>query len=162
MALPSVVTMGSAAFVLAAGLGYVAISSASADNSAGAPASQADPGPSFVQPVKHVPAPQHSAKTTKPTVNRHPNVVPKVLVAVYNNTTITGLAQSKATILEGAGWHVAATDNWHGLIPADTVYYPDGMRPAAVKLAKVLHIDRLRPAVTPMQFDRLTVILATG
>ena len=45
---------------------------------------------------------------------------------------------------------------------SDTVYYPPQLRPAAVKLAKVLHITRLRPAIAPMQFDRLTVIIATG
>ena len=52
--------------------------------------------------------------------------------------------------------------NWYGHIPADTVYYPPHLRAAAKKLAHTLHITRLRPAVAPMQFDRLTVILATG
>ena len=88
--------------------------------------------------------------------------MPDVLVAVYNNTGITGLAAQKAAVLEGAGWKVAATDNWYGSIPADTVYYPPQLHGAAVKLAKVLHITRLRPAVAPMQFDRLTVILSSG
>jgi hypothetical protein len=81
-----------------------------------------------------------------------------VLVEVYNNSGIGGLAAEKAALLEGAGWNVAATDNWYGNIPANTVYYPPHLRAAALRLAKTLGVQRLQPAVAPMQFDRLTVI----
>ena len=88
--------------------------------------------------------------------------MPHVLVVLFNNTGVTGLAQSKAAFLRGAGWSVVATDNWYGKIPANTVYYPPQLRGAAVQLARVLHIGRLHAAVSPMQFDRLTVIYANG
>jgi hypothetical protein len=159
VALPSVVTIGSLAFVVAAGVGYAATLSASASPSS-PPASQSSTSHiRFPAAVKPIPTPQHASSTPP---KHRPDVIPHVLVVVYNNTGITGLAASKAAILEGAGWNVASTDNWYGSIPANTVYFPPQMRPAAAKLAKVLHITRLRPAVSPMQFDRLTVILATG
>lgn len=155
MALPSAVTLGSLAFVLAAGVGYVALSAASADPAA--PRAQVA-SPPVAAPVKPISVPDHSATT-------HPapkvDAVPDVLVVVFNNTGVSGLAEEKAAVLQGAGWSVAATDNWYGSIPADTVYYPPALHAAAVKLAKVLHISRLHTAVAPMPFDRLTVIIAT-
>ncbi len=158
MALPSVVTLGSMAFVVAAAAGYVVISTGG-DGSARAqppPHHVVRPTPSqstpTVSPVTHAP-PRH---------HRKPDVVPSVLVVVFNNTSVPGLADDKAAILRGAGWNVAATDNWYGNIPEDTVYYPPQLRADAVKLAKVLRITRLHTAVAPMQFDRLTVIIASS
>jgi hypothetical protein len=159
MAMPSAVTIGSLAFVLAAGVGYVVVSAASADQ--GATPSVAPPTHSTqvtVTPSKPVATPDHS----EPPAHRKPDAVPHVLVVVFNNTGVSGLAEQKAAILQGAGWQVAATDNWYGDIPADTVYYPPALRKEAGQLAKVLHITRLHPAVAPMQFDRLTVIIATA
>lgn len=157
MALPSAVTLGSLAFVVAAGAGYVAISAASAD-SAAAPPDHHVSGPVVAAPSKPISRPEHSS----PPHQAKADAVPHVLVVVFNNTGISGLAAKEAAVLQGAGWRVAATDNWYGNIPADTVYYPPALRTDAVKLAKVLHIARLRPAVAPMQFDRLTVIIATS
>jgi len=88
--------------------------------------------------------------------------VPAVLVEVYNNSGISGLAADKAAALQNAGWNVAATDNWYGDIAANTVYYPDGLRLQGSRLAKELRITRLRPSVSPMQFDRLTVIFTSA
>jgi hypothetical protein len=85
--------------------------------------------------------------------------VPKTLIDVFNNSGIADLAAQKANFLAGAGWNVAATDNWYGDIPVDTVYYPPRLRDDAATLAKAMHIKRLHAAVAPMQFDRLTVIL---
>lgn len=87
--------------------------------------------------------------------------MPPVLVEVFNNSGVTGLAAAKAALLQGAGWNVAATDNWYGNIPANTVYYPAKLEADARKLAKTLHVTRLRPAVSPMRFDRLTVIFTS-
>lgn len=84
---------------------------------------------------------------------------PEVYVEVYNNTTISGLAASTAAQLQDGGWQVVGVDNWHGDIPASTVYYPDGMSGEANQLAQALGITRVRGAVAPMKFDRLTVIL---
>lgn len=157
MALPSVVTLGSLAFVLAAGAGYVVISTASADS---APlTSQHVVGPPSASPAKPITSPHGaSSRHSRPTAHS----VPSVLVVLFNNTGVTGVAEKKAAILEGAGWNVAATDNWYGKIPADTVYYPPQLKADAVKLAKVLDITRLHAAVAPMQFDELTVIISNG
>jgi len=76
--------------------------------------------------------------------------------------TVLRRAEQAADVLRGAGWNVSATDNWYGNIPADTVYYPPALHDAAVKLAKVLHIERLHTAVAPMRFDRLTVIMVSS
>lgn len=158
MALPSAVTIGSAAFVLAAAVGYGALSGATAPPAAASGSHQhAIHTPTLPPASKPIPTPQHASTPAKPR-----DIVPNVLVVVFNNTGIQGLAAEKAKVLEGAGWTVAATDNWYGDIPADTVYYPPRLHGAAIKLAAFLHIQRLRPAVAPMQFDRLTVILASG
>ena len=82
-----------------------------------------------------------------------------VLVEVYNNSTISGLAGRTADDARSVGWNVVGVDNWHGTIPESTVYYPDGMEADAETLADDLGISRLNPAVEPMRFDRLTVIL---
>ncbi len=80
-------------------------------------------------------------------------------VEVYNNSGISGLAGSKASQISGAGWQVVGSDNWYGTIPASTVYYPERLAAAAKLLARDLGIERMRPAISPMRFDRLTVIL---
>jgi hypothetical protein len=84
---------------------------------------------------------------------------PDVYVEVYNNTTITGLAASTAAQLQDGGWQVVGVDNWRGDIPSSTVYYPAGMEAEADQLADTLGFSRVRGAVAPMKFDRLTVIL---
>jgi hypothetical protein len=84
-----------------------------------------------------------------------------VYVEVYNNSGIAGLAGSTANRIAGAGWQVVGSDNWYGTIPASTVYYPERLCEEARLLAKDLGIERTRPAISPMRFDRLTVILTT-
>ena len=82
-------------------------------------------------------------------------------VVVFNNSGITGLAGRTSGRLSGAGWNVVGSDNWYGTIPATTVYYPQRFKRQAQLLAKDLGIDRVKPALDPMQMDRLTVILTT-
>lgn len=166
MALPSAVTIGSAAFVVAAGVGLVAVtSSASADPTR----QQPDARQPVTSPADGVPT--KLAKTKAPNTSEHkpvkkhrqrPDPVPQVFVEVYNNSGITGLAADQAQVLERAGWNVTSTDNWYGNIPDTTVYFPPTLHEQATELATVLHITRLRPAVSPMQFDRLTVILTNS
>ena len=50
-------------------------------------------------------------------------------------------------------------DNWYGTIPKSTVYYPAALADEAKVLAEDLGIQRMRPAVSPMSFERLTLIL---
>jgi hypothetical protein len=172
MALPSAVTLGSAAVIVAAGVGLVAVTSMADEDRSAQPASTTSPPtePATTQatrePAKPKKADQDQAdpKDRKQRKERkeRKDAVPKVFVEVYNNSGITGLAAETAATLEGAGWNVAATDNWYGVIPENTVYYPDDMRAEARQLAKVLGYSRLRSAVAPMQFDRLTVIITAG
>lgn len=160
MALPAVVTVGSLAFVVAAAAGYVVSSTASAE--VAGPTRHAVVHPQQPQSQPQPPSTTHTRPTHKPPPHPKADVVPSVLVVLFNNTGVTGVAERKAAILRGAGWNVAATDNWYGNIPADTVYYPPGLQADAIELARVLHIARLHTAVAPMQFDRLTVILVSS
>ncbi|WP_067437077.1 LytR C-terminal domain-containing protein [Nocardioides jensenii] len=100
------------------------------------------------------------APVPPPVKKKAPKVVrSKVYVEVYNNTNISGLAGSAAGTAQSFGWQVVASDNWHGTIPASTVYYPERLKAAGKMLAKDLGIARVIPAVDPMGGDRLTVIL---
>ena len=159
MALPSAVTLGSVAFVVAAGIGLAAVASnASEDPASQQPSAQDTPKPDTTDKQKQDQPTTKPKSEKEPKPDKRPDPVPKVFVEVYNNSGITGLAATKARELERAGWNVAATDNWYGNIPANTVYYPARLQDSARDLAKTLHITRTRPAVSPMQFDRLTVI----
>jgi len=93
-------------------------------------------------------------KKTKPPVDRS-----QVGVVVFNNTSITGLASETLARVQEIGWNGLAADNWYGTIPATTVYFPQGMRDAAQKLALDLGIQRLVPADPAMSDTSLTVIL---
>ncbi len=100
------------------------------------------------------PKPAHSTLPTTPEVDRG-----KVVVEVFNNSSISGLAGQVAGQAAHAGWQVVGSDNWYGTIPASTVYYPPRLTAAAHLLALDLGIHRSMPAVAPMRLDRLTVIL---
>jgi hypothetical protein len=95
-------------------------------------------------------------KPERPVVRRG-----ETYVEVYNNSGISGLAGTTAARAQGAGWQVVGSDNWYGTISASTVYFPPRLRTEAGLLAKDLGIIRLQPAIAPMRFDRLTVILTT-
>lgn len=81
------------------------------------------------------------------------------VVDVYNNSGVAGLATATAGEVRGYGWTVGTEDNWYGEIPQSTVYYPAALADDAKQLAKDLGVDRVRPAVSPMSFERLTLIL---
>ena len=160
MAMPSGVTVGSLAFVVVAGVGLAAVSASALQGESATPPQVTDPSALAVpsERVTTPSAPKEARHKRRDTGRARPDAVPKVFVEVYNNSGVPGVAARKSAVLQGAGWNVAATDNWYGNIPADTVYYPAQLHDAAVKLAKVLDVRRMRPAVAPMQFDRLTVI----
>jgi LytR cell envelope-related transcriptional attenuator len=89
----------------------------------------------------------------------HPQVTRDAYVEVYNNSSIEGLAARTTAALQAVGWEVVGTDDWYGDIPSNTVYYPPELQSQADLLARDLGIARTHPAVSPMRFDRLTVIL---
>jgi hypothetical protein len=109
--------------------------------------------PSATHSTHQAPKPQQH-KPRAPKVDRS-----KVVVTVFNNSGVTGLAGRVATRAAQDGWQVVGSDNWYGTIPASTVYYPPQLKRAAGVLAHDLGLHRTMPAVTPMRLDRLTVIL---
>ena len=109
------------------------------------------------------PSPTPTATPTKKPPKKKTVVVERgdTIVVVFNNSGITGLASRTSGKAQGAGWNVVGSDNWYGTIPATTVYYPQRLHAAAKVLARDLGIRRIKPAIDPMQGDRLTVILTT-
>ena len=101
------------------------------------------------------PAPEPKPKP-KPQVKRG-----EVFVEVFNNSGIKGLAASTAAKATGVGWAVVGEDNWYGVIPTTTVYFPPRLKAAGKQLALDLGIKRTAPAVGVMKRDRLTIILTT-
>lgn len=153
---PSPVAVLSLAAVALAGVAFVA-------TNAGASADPVD----TARPVTTSPSPTPTPTRTAPKPVIKKDEKPKkqpvrrndVFVEVYNNSGIAGLAGSTADTIAGAGWQVVGSDNWYGTIPASTVYYPDRLVAEGRLLAKDLGIKRLKPAISPMRLDRLTVIL---
>jgi hypothetical protein len=151
LALPSPVAAVSLGAVLLAGTAFVATSGGTERPPVAARSVTAIPTPT----PSTAPPPVLEKKAPKrPAVRRG-----EVYVEVYNNSGISGLAGSTAGRISGAGWQVVGSDNWYGTIPQSTVYYPQRLRSAARMLARDLGIERLKPAISPMRFDRLTVIL---
>ena len=156
VALSSPVALLSLAAVVLAGVAFV--STSGTDD---APADTARPVTSTPSPTPTVtaePAPKakKAPKPKKEAVRRG-----EVYVEVYNNSGIAGLAGSTGNTIAGAGWQLVGSDNWYGTIPSSTVYYPERLRAEGKLLAKDLGINRLKPAISPMRFDRLTVILTS-
>jgi hypothetical protein len=160
IALPTPVAALSLGAVLLAGVAFVSTSGAAEEP----PADVARPvtGTPTPAPSSTAPAPVIEKKKEKKKPKPKPEVRRgEVYVEVYNNSGITGLAGKTASTISGAGWQVVGSDNWYGTIPQSTVYYPDRLETAARMLARDLGIKRLRPAISPMRFDRLTVILTS-
>ena len=149
---PSAVTILSIVAVAMAAVAWVATRHPAPTERAVTPAAQQSPsaGPS----TYHPPKPRHTTAPPKPAVDRS-----KVVVSVFNNSHVSGLASAVAGRVAKAGWQVAGSDNWYGTIPTSTVYYPPRLARAGHLLALDLGIHRTMHAVDPMRLDRLTVIL---
>jgi hypothetical protein len=161
LALPSPVAAVAVAAVLVAGGVFVATADESQPPARAATAAAASPSPTVAAPTPTLspdPSPTAEARSQKRKAQVRRS---EVYVEVYNNSNIAGLAGSTAGDLSGAGWQVVGSDNWYGTIPASTVYYPERLAAAGKLLAKDLGVTRLKPAVAPMRFDRLTVILTS-
>ncbi len=148
---PSPVMILSIIAVAMAGIAWVATRHAAPTERLVEPSAQRSP--SATHSTYQPPKVRHTAPA-KPTVDRS-----QVVVEVFNNSGVTGLAGKVATRTAHAGWQVVGSDNWYGTIPASTVYYPPRLRAAAHLLALDLGLHRVMPAVSPMRLDRLTVIL---
>ena len=94
-----------------------------------------------------------------PTPTPKPVIRKKVLVEVYNNSRVHGLAATVSQQASTIGWNVVGADNWYGSVPATTVHFPARLRAAGKQLALDLGIKRTAKATDPMKMDRLTVIL---
>ena len=77
-----------------------------------------------------------------------------MVVEVFNNSHVTGLAGQVSARAAHAGWQVVGSDNWYGTIPASTVYYPARLKAAGHLLALDLGVRRVIPAVAPMRSAR--------
>lgn len=106
--------------------------------------------------------------SAEPTPTQKPEPKPKpqvkrgeVYVEVFNNSGIKGLAGATAAKATAVGWAVVGEDNWYGVVPTSTVYFPPRLKAAGKQLALDLGIARTAPAVGEMKRDRLTVILTT-
>jgi LytR cell envelope-related transcriptional attenuator len=149
MTAPSPLVLLSVAAVAVAGIAFVA-TQGDDENDKVAVVSQ----PVETPTDEPTPEPEATPKKKKPAVKRG-----QIYVEVYNNSNVAGLAGRTATKVTEAGWQVVGSDNWRGTIPATTVYFPPRLERAAKQLGKDLGIKRLMPAVEPMRFDRLTLIL---
>ena len=152
---PSPVVIISVLAVVMAALAFVATRGSSDPEREITPAARAEsPSPS-ASPSAGTP----SATPTPDQPKRPPVQRSKVYVEVYNNSSITGLANRVAAKAGDAGRNVVGADNWYGTIPTTTVYYPPRLRREARVLAADLGVRRTAPAVDPMRMDRLTLIL---
>jgi hypothetical protein len=83
-----------------------------------------------------------------------------VQVVVLNQTSRAGLASHVADTMRADGWTVAAVGNFHGIVPATTVYYPPGEELAAQTAAEDLQATpRIRPRFGNLSTSRLTVVV---
>ncbi len=111
-------------------------------------------------------ADQSPSADPKPAPTKEPKPKPQVkrgevYVVVFNNSGIKGLAASFAQKATTVGWAVVGEDNWYGVVPTTTVYFPPRLKAAGKQLALDLGIKRTAPAVGEMDRDRLTIILTT-
>lgn len=159
-ALPSPVVLLSAVAVLLAAVAWFATRNSGDGGQVDLTAGQATTHTSSTATTHHSKA-KHSPKP-KPKHTPPPLDKSTVNVMVYNNTSITGLAGTVGAKVEQAGWHFTGTGNWHGTIPATTIYYGEGLKAAAQQLSLDLGISRIYPAdpsAAGMLPHGLTVIL---
>ncbi|NYG54835.1 LytR C-terminal domain-containing protein [Nocardioides perillae] len=151
-AFPSPVVLLSVVAVAMAGVAFLATDGPGEEERVTVVSREADPTPSATPSA----TPTRTAEPARkaPAVRRG-----EVVVEVYNQSGISGLAGRVADRTADIGWQVVGSDNWVGTIPSSTVYFPPRLQKAADVLARDLGIDRVVPAVEPMRFDRLTVIL---
>jgi hypothetical protein len=129
--------------------------------------------PSATPPPATTNASATAEKTADPTVTTSPTATAtrtaspdlrsEVAIVVLNETTRGGLAATVAARLRAKGWNVSGVGNFRGVVPATTVYYPDGHADAAQAAAKSLPTPvRIRPRFGNLSTTRLTVVVTTN
>jgi len=125
-----------------------------------APTTSAPPaGTTTGSPTAPPSAPMSSADVPPPPVTQ-PGAT-KVPVRVYNNSTITGLANKASDEVRANGWTVAGTGNYsQGTIPTTTVYFRPGTdeEASAKELATLLRA-RVEPRFDGIQNSAAGIIL---
>jgi LytR cell envelope-related transcriptional attenuator len=154
LVLPTRLMVFSISLVALAGLGFIATQSGDDTPDKVTPAAHSTPTAPPVTVTEPTPSVTPPRSKPAPTVDRG-----KVLVAIFNNSNVQGLAGKTGTRVQRAGWSVVGTDNWYGTIDTSTVYFGPRMKAAADLLAQDLGITRVKAAIPPMRPDRLTVIL---
>ncbi|MGN6160952.1 MAG: LytR C-terminal domain-containing protein [Marmoricola sp.] len=152
------------ASLLAAAVVAVAIGTAGYAMTSG-PSERVQDAPATSRAAQHAATPKATV-TRKPQVKATPTAPPVIdrgsfNLAIYNDSNIRGLAARTSTKAQTFGWKVVTTSQWYGTVDTSTVYYPPKMKDAAQQLAKDLGIATIKPAVSPMQMDQLTVILTS-
>lgn len=135
-------------------------SSSVATSSSVPPSSAAPPPPSaVVSPSTASASVSASATSSAPTATA---AAPPPAVDVLNDSRISGLAASAAKQLRSAGWRVSTVGNWQGSsdVPTTTVFYPDGDKAAAQRLASQYGISRVLAAPSGLSSSNLTLVLA--
>jgi len=141
--------------------GHSPLGSASPPESQAAPSSapvspSVSPPPSSSAPVSPPPAATSGAASQTSSAP-----APLPALDVLNDSRITGLAARASATFRAAGWNVATVGNFRGPdVPETTVFYPDGERAAADRLAAAFGIDRVRLATSELSSANLTVALA--
>jgi len=105
-------------------------------------------------------APPTTTSAAAPPASQQPGAV-KVPVRVYNNSTVTGLANKASDEVRANGWTVAETGNYsQGVIPTTTVYYRAGTdeEASAKELAAVLRA-RVEPRFAGIESAAAGIIL---
>jgi hypothetical protein len=139
-----------------------ATAAASADGAepAAEPTTDAAPEPSAAATEAPSEQPSEPPQSPETSVEGTKAAVADLEVVVLNQTTRSGLAASVAEQLRGSGWEVPAVGNFRGVVPATTVYYPDGGEAAALAVAGDLPTEpRVRPRFGNLSTRRLTVVV---
>jgi hypothetical protein len=140
-----------------------------------------DPGPPSAAASTSSPTSTREALSRAPSTSATPSATPAVTatttpaetsdagtrpadfaveVVVLNQTSRAGLAGLVATRLRDKGWDVPVVGNFHGVVPATTVYYPAGQEAAAQAAAESLPTTpRTRPRFGNLSTSRLTVVV---
>jgi len=151
------------ASLLAAAIVAIAIGAAGYAMTAG-PSNEVEQQPA-AQRVTPTPSPAKASSTPPAPEKTAPPVIDRTSfrVAVFNNSTVPGLAARTADKVSTAGWNVVTTAQWTAsTLNTSTIYYPASMKAAAKLLGDDMGITTLKPTVAPAQPDQLTIILTAS